>query len=40
MRRRAITREAVNTALIVMAAQRLGRRAEKHLRKHSPHQAR
>jgi hypothetical protein len=40
MRRRAIPRKAVNTALIVKAAQRLGRRAEKHLRSQSPHQAR
>ena len=40
MHRRIIARKAVNTALIVKAAQRLGRRAEKHLRKHSPHHAR
>jgi len=39
MRRRPIARKAVNTALIVQAAQRLGRRAEKHLRKRSPDQA-
>jgi hypothetical protein len=31
MRRRRIARQAVKTALIVKAAQRLGRRAEKHL---------
>jgi hypothetical protein len=40
MHRRAIARKAVNSALIVKAAQRLGRRVELHLRKHSPHQAR
>jgi len=34
MRRRPIVRKAVKTALIAKAAQRLGRRAEQHLRKH------
>jgi hypothetical protein len=40
MHRRIIARKAVSTALIVKAAQRLGRRAEKHLGRPSPHQAR
>ena len=34
MRRRHIARKGVKTAIIVKAAQRLGRRAEKHLSRH------
>jgi hypothetical protein len=34
MRRRRIARKAVKTAIIAKAAQRLGRRAVKHLAKH------
>jgi len=34
MRRRPIIRKAVKAALIAKAAQRLGRRAEKHLKRH------
>ena len=34
MRRRPIARKAVKTAIIVKAAQRLGRHAEKHLSRH------
>jgi hypothetical protein len=34
MRRRRILRKAVKTAIIAKSARRLGRRAEKHLRKH------
>ena len=34
MRRRKIARKAVKTAVIVKAAQRLGRRAEKHKSRH------
>ena len=34
MRRRPIIRKAVKTALIAKAVQRLGRRAEKQLKKH------
>jgi hypothetical protein len=34
MRRRRIVRRAVKTAIIAKSAQRLGRRAEKHLGKH------
>ncbi len=34
MRRRHIVRRAVKTAIIVKSAQRLARRAEKHLGKH------
>ena len=36
MRRRHIARQAVQTAIIVKAAQRLGRRAETHLGRHWP----
>lgn len=34
MRRRRIARKAVKTAIIAKAAQRLGRRAAKHLARH------
>jgi hypothetical protein len=34
MRRRPVIRKAVKTALITKAAERLGRRAVKHLSKH------
>jgi hypothetical protein len=34
MRRRRIVRKGVRTALIVKAAERLGHRVEKHLKKH------
>jgi hypothetical protein len=40
MRRRPIVRKAVKTAIIVKAAHRLGRRAERHLTKHAEHPGR